>query len=801
MSGYKEQIQGFQHEIKKLLKSYNSVKKKDLLSKQRFPHANDLKILNQLAKIFNKYKNDPNLLSVLEDYLNNHWKEILEGKVISYTALPDSPVTHLLCDIAALIRDDKNKNYTIDNEQEPLSIINVLMPSVYTESIMDGYPDFKASYDENTHTIHDIDIKHILKTHILGRDGLYLIPVHLLTKQAIGAEALKGADDADYPTYIQPDEVIEEIQEEIQILIDPDFVPPDVEDKGFAKTEITSEISEVENVENTVKINNPYYNFENKNHSGFLYESEYTRLVNHSDPTKAWYEAKLKYEAALRDDSNLYGQLMRLADQMFMSSKDGVGGNYKAGDMAYVALGKFFEYYDELVRYLKPDLPGGLKRELAILRSYIYPEDNVDRTDDGSTCMQVRRSWLLDSMTGCEETLQSISLTGEHKVLLLTELENDLNNKRENLRNAPANGTDTITANYKLAANLAVAPTHLIASPTFFEETNSIDIAEILQDKSVQKKFFSLYPKAEDFITLKNKLPADKFKSLFLAIEKDLKRYNFTEANLFILLTNSDESTLKMLVKSIVFKQVIKKPANLVSLVSKFKDPERGQILTYYNDYQPQFINSKHDLLLLLKISLQYYDDLSLFFQVSNVYKKQLAQFITNHIDLEHIKSMRYELRLNDENNYSTFIKILETGQLAHFDDLLKLIEEKAEKFTKNSTEAIAAGNLRSELIQAKNTYLTDKNYAVFKDSCNTAFDKARPTLESHREWYNFFAVLTLSVVTLGIAPAIMVAVNLTKRDPANNWYKLRLFDTNSSLLAKKVEESVAEIQITNSYN
>lgn len=137
------------------------------------------KVLEQVDDILNRDTGEVRLTG-LEAFLADNWRRV-NGRQLSYTALPDSDVTKLLCDIAYYVQANKPRRL----KDETKGVINYLMPTVNVYSDQpELYPDLLPS-EANGHQ--DVDLDKILHTHVLGDKGLYLIPVEYL--QQISEEA------------------------------------------------------------------------------------------------------------------------------------------------------------------------------------------------------------------------------------------------------------------------------------------------------------------------------------------------------------------------------------------------------------------------------------------------------------------------------------------------------------------------------------------------------------------------------------------------------------------------------------
>ena len=108
---------------------------------------------------------ETNTTASLKKILFKNWT-LIKGTCLSYTAQPEDTLTLLLCDIAEEISIKNN-----------VPALNILMPTIKTESIHDSYP--KLTGDEAP------NVKEVLKTHILSQSGAYLIPIRVLGELAI----------------------------------------------------------------------------------------------------------------------------------------------------------------------------------------------------------------------------------------------------------------------------------------------------------------------------------------------------------------------------------------------------------------------------------------------------------------------------------------------------------------------------------------------------------------------------------------------------------------------------------------
>ena len=288
----------------------------------------------------------------IEAFLKMNWDRI-NGTCLSYTALPDSDVTALLCDLANALP-----------KQGSRGVVSYLMPTVSTESIRTPqYPDLgpvqDVKPDEWSADSMD-DIHFLLKTHVLGREGKYLIPIQLL------------------------------IEDEIDSTLNNVYF--NVGTHHFSMTTLNSE--------------------------------EWTRLYQHGPLTKALHEAIGQRELLNKEKHHLLGHLTALINQLQFNSASGVGQERTAGEGVYNAIVQFQRYYEVLEASEKNRMPAALIQALDTLFLLASdPAANTKATGKLSidTCIATRRTDILNALHGHEVLLADIGLTGTQKSELIAE--------------------------------------------------------------------------------------------------------------------------------------------------------------------------------------------------------------------------------------------------------------------------------------------------------------------------------------------------------------------------------------------
>lgn len=294
------------------------------------------RVSNTLVSIFSLSEKEA--IHGLEQFLKDNWT-LVQGTMLSYTAIPQHDITQLLCDVARYVTGKKNDAKLAD--EPTFAVIKLLMPTIATESLQDAYPNLDDKVDINT----------LLQTHVLGSDGLSLLPARLLAN----------------------------------------------EDVAFFQQQRP----------------NPYYDFQIKKMSPFIDDEELARLVGHSSFTRDVFDSKKRYDIYADDKSNLLGHLRQLCAQLAynsVGSSGGVGSEENAGMGVYSAILSFNSYY-ELLGEEKDKIPKTLRAEIEkLLRLSSNSAININATANLETCVATRRGALINQIRGQEGALSQIGL-------------------------------------------------------------------------------------------------------------------------------------------------------------------------------------------------------------------------------------------------------------------------------------------------------------------------------------------------------------------------------------------------------
>ena len=128
-----------------------------------------------------------------------------------------------------------------------------------------------------------------------------------------------------------------------------------------------------------------------------------------------------------------------------------------------------------------------------------------------------------------------------------------------------------------------------------------------------------------------------------------------------------------------------------------------------------------------------------------------------------------------------------------YFEDFLDKIDILSDDL--NQADKKVATTLRDNVHQALSEFLDAENtspnaYKNFEEACNEAIAKARPTLEKHRGWDDFFAKLVLTILTLGTVPLLLSVYNKHKK----GCFGYSLFPSKGEQIADDVGDVVKGI-------
>lgn len=296
-------------------------------------------VSSQVVSILSDYEDqdEESLKTSIQRFLATCF-DISQHSLVSYTASPNAEATNILVELAETFFP-----------QNPLL---ALMPTVLQESFHDSYLNLS-----------ELNIRQILKTHILSNNARYLYPV----KQIL-----------DMP-------------------LNESFSPI-----------------------------NPYYDFTQTNDNGYLLQDELQKLIHHSEYTTQLHARKIDYEELLSNQSSLLAKLHALISQLSMNSVGRQGTEQNAGVGVYHALIIFRTSYDNLSETQKSQIPQGLKMQIELLLSHAFNTEANARAGIG-LCIATHKSYLTNYMRGYETILAQIDTGGNHQHHLIEQATSNFN--------------------------------------------------------------------------------------------------------------------------------------------------------------------------------------------------------------------------------------------------------------------------------------------------------------------------------------------------------------------------------------
>ncbi len=279
-----------------------------------------------LRTCFNNHGGSEDILAKnLTTIFEQHWNWV-RGSFLCYTSTPDSACSIVLLELANWVC---HYNQSIGRVT---SLLELVMPSiklisttrsaldlvVYRAEDSEMVPGAIADFNGQIKAVTDItEFKQLLYTHCLTADGESLFPIALLLEVTLAPEK--------------------------RPLIKPYIPTAKEQDPSFQEI-----------------VTDP------KAPCNQTPDSEFNRLCEHTELTKAVMKAKAEYEHALSlNQESLKSALDKFAVGLFAgSSHGGKGKSTEANEEAYAALGVFMEYYHQLSPSIKNGLPKDLVTEI-----------------------------------------------------------------------------------------------------------------------------------------------------------------------------------------------------------------------------------------------------------------------------------------------------------------------------------------------------------------------------------------------------------------------------------------------------
>ncbi|STX38788.1 hypothetical protein [Legionella feeleii] len=487
------------------------------------------RVLSDLEGIITAEDEPVKLATRLKGYLSDHW-DLIKGTSLSYTSIPEDRLTGLLVDIASFVAE------TIEgSEDEPLYPLTVLMPTVAVESLVD---------DKDYPSLNELALQEVLRTHILGKEGSYLVPVRQLI------DLQEKPKNEWYNTYY-------------------DYKTPSKE-------------------------------------TALLSPEDYEQLGNHSSYTKALIEAKAQYELSLKEQGSLLYHLRELSSKLYFNSVLGVGIEENAGTGTYDAIIQFNDYYSKLDEVSKEKIPPAVKQEIDLLLTLSSDSTkNIKATSQIETCIKIRRESLVAAITPQEQVLSEIgltektakTLTDEKKALFIScqdELKKAIEEKKYQ-----GNDKRGLTLELVKALNIDIT----ISSAADLQEIVKLSHSELdslFKEAALQKQFVDQFESLEELVLFIHQTPIPKLQVLLNHCGQSLaNKFIIKPSDLSVLLISLDAERVSLIISIMGGK--VKTADNFIYLLSVLS-PEQGlAACKAIKEKLPEIIKSAFGLRLILE--------------------------------------------------------------------------------------------------------------------------------------------------------------------------------------------------------
>lgn len=406
-----------------------------------------------------------------------NWR-LIQGSFLCYLAQPHSEITLLLCDIA---------QYAAQHASNKVPAIGLLMPGLALES-----PNEDLAPNLTT-----LDLKAVLKTHILGKNGLYLVPVHRLL---------------------------------------------DAQDAANTKSALC----------------NYYYDVDNAEHQGlaFLCQQDIEQMQTHSAYSKALADTKEAYEQSMEADQGLLFHVRKLMQHLHYNSVQGVGSETNAGEGVYSHIVTFYEYYKELGNEVKSTIPVTTKTEIERLLALISDSGkNPNAANTLETCIAMRRESLNRAVKKDELSLSHIALAETQRQSLTKQRKAQWLQARKEFEQALLQeryeGGDKRGLHRALLTALGLRIS--ITNPqdlTDFMASSASEIFDLCQDRDLPNQIIDQFNNLDAWVMFLHETPVDKLQALLASCAKpSFAKFARSSRDIATLLSSLDTDRMCLILK------------------------------------------------------------------------------------------------------------------------------------------------------------------------------------------------------------------------------------------------------------
>ncbi|MCA0402299.1 MAG: hypothetical protein LCH30_00740 [Proteobacteria bacterium] len=355
-----------------------------------------LEFLKTLKAFISISKTELEFSYYLKIFLKTIWQDI--NNDFNYQALISTDIFEFLNEVLIFAVKQLNK----EKPHKKVGILNLLMPSIHTESSSKDWPNLGTYIDiDGTNQVSDINLKEALQRYILSDNKAYLIPIAYLPK------LLETAPNQRF---------------------------------------------------------NPYFDYQkHPTEAALISDNELTRLINHCDATKALCKAYQEYQSYLLDEQHLLGRLHRLCTDFYVNSSHNEGSEMHAAAGVYTAIINFNEYYKRLNSQDLAKIPKAIKENIEnLIKLTSDPDKNEEGTENAETCVYLLREDLKALIEEHQATLNKILTVDKHKKKLLLQSKHTYEQQKaiflKGLKKGQYNAKKTVKVSFHLLSKLKLQP-------------------------------------------------------------------------------------------------------------------------------------------------------------------------------------------------------------------------------------------------------------------------------------------------------------------------------------------------------
>ena len=347
-----------------------------------------------------------------------------------------------------------------------ISDIHPLMPETLKNFGVELFNPLGLLMPNTLLPLEELSIEQCLRTHIRGRDGLYLIPVSVLENLELGMS---------------------------RPLLNPSY-----HERYLSEDHI------------------------------FLNNDELSRLEAHSDLTMALFEANRQYDVLSNDKSSLLGQLRNLLRLLDFNSVDGRGAEMDAAFGAYPAISDFINYYNCLTEEQIDQFPQGLREQINLLIQYgSDSKQNTKGTMNTETCIAKRRNAIYENIMGHEALLANIAMSNDTKAKLIESATASFHAAKSSLMKVITEniyrGQDRLIITRRLMSALNVRWTiNSMDDLKLITQLSVDEISEVLQDVALKIAVKQQLLTIEKIVLFIIATPAEKVKVFLSAMRAEI---------------------------------------------------------------------------------------------------------------------------------------------------------------------------------------------------------------------------------------------------------------------------------------